>query len=206
MRSLHVLLAGVALAACGRSDAPAPAAESGQGPNPALTAQERRLLAAATIALPPEGLVPESLPSPGSAGAQLMVRFCTQCHALSAPNMHGAVDWPAVARRMWVRIDMMRGELGVQSPSAADRIQLLNYLTANALPVAGNLPPGPGREVFEETCSRCHVTPDPRIHSPADWPAVVSRMERNMERMKVSGVTSQQAQQIVLYLERASRR
>jgi hypothetical protein len=50
------------------------------------------------------------------------------------------------------------------------------------------------------------VLPDPRIHSPADWPAVVSRMERNMERMRVSGVTSQQAQQIVLYLETASRR
>ena len=40
----------------------------------------------------------------------------------------------------------------------------------------------------------------------ADWPTVVTRMERNMERMKVSGLSPEQAQQIVLYLERASRR
>jgi hypothetical protein len=32
------------------------------------------------------------------------------------------------------------------------------------------------------------------------------RMERNMERMKVSGVTNQQAQTIITYLETASRR
>lgn len=205
MKAVGMVLLGMALVSCSRREQPPPATTS-EGPNQALTVEERRLITAATIALPPEGLAPESLPEPTSAGARLLARYCTQCHALPSPAMHGAVDWPSVARRMWVRIDMMHGELGVQVPSSAERIQLLSYLTSGALQVAGNLPPGRGREVFEEKCSRCHVLPDPRVHSPADWPTVVTRMERNMERMKVSGLAPQQAQQIVLYLETASRR
>jgi len=170
------------------------------------TDRERRLYAAALIALPPEGLSPESLPAPRSVGAQLLNAYCTQCHSLPSPAMHAAQDWPSVARRMWVRIDMMHGELGVSVPGSGDRVALLNYLLANALKVSEHLRAAPGRDVFEAMCSRCHLLPDPRQHSPADWPAVVMRMERNMERMRVSGVTSQQAQTIITYLGLASRR
>jgi cytochrome c5 len=201
----------VGLLAC---QAPAPRQDAGsqQGARPAAAQapaqsdQQRRLFAAAMIALPPEGLTPESLPAPQSRGAQLLNAYCTQCHALPSPAMHGAQDWPSVARRMWVRIDMMHGELGVNVPGSGDRVALLNYLLANALKVADHLRPGPGRDVFEATCSRCHLLPDPQQHSSPDWPAVVMRMERNMERMKVSGVTNQQAQTIITYLETASRR
>lgn len=172
-----------------------------------FSVQDRRLVEAAVIALPPPGLAPESLPEPASAGARLLVRYCTQCHALPSPAMHGAVDWPGVARRMWVRIDRMQGDLGVSTPSVGERMQLLNYLTAHALRVSlTTLPPGPGRELFELTCSRCHLLPDPGVHSPADWPTVVMRMETNMERMKVRGVTNQEAQQILGYLQMASAR
>jgi cytochrome c2 len=205
MKRLHPVLVVLALAACGKP-APAPPAAAGQGAAPRASEQERRLVAAAMIALPPEGLVPESLPDPASRGAQLMVAYCTQCHALASPATHAPQDWPSVLRRMWIRIDMMHGELGVSVPTSADRVQLLSYVLANALKVAEHLPPGPGREVFQERCSRCHTLADPRSHSPADWPAVVMRMERNMERMKVSGVTHDQAQQIITYLETASRR
>jgi cytochrome c5 len=100
----------------------------------------------------------------------------------------------------------MHGELGVRIPSEGERTQVLNYLMSHALQVAANLPAGTGREVFAERCSRCHLLPDPRTHSGADWPAVLMRMERNMERMRVSGVTPEQAQAIVGYLRRASRR
>jgi hypothetical protein len=120
--------------------------------------------------------------------------------------MHAAQDWPSVARRMWVRIDMMHGELGVAVPGSGDRVALLNYLLANALKVSEHLPAGAGRDVFETMCSRCHLLPDPRQHSAPDWAAVVMRMERNMERMRVSGVTNQQAQAIITYLGIASRR
>ena len=206
MNALRTIALYTLLVACSRREPPPPSAEVAEGPNPALTTQERRLLAAATIALPPEGLAADSLPEPGARGAQLLGAYCTQCHSLPSPAMHAAQDWPSVARRMWVRIDMMHGQLGLATPTSADRTQLLSYLLANALKVAQSLPQGPGRDVFEERCSRCHTLPDPRSHSGPDWPAVVQRMERNMERMRVSGLTPEQTQQIVLYLERASRR
>lgn len=203
MRCYHLAVLAVVTAACANESRPALNAVA-QGPDSSLSVQERRLLVAATIAVPPEGLRAESLPDPAAAGARVLAAYCIQCHALPSPAMHAAQDWPSVARRMWVRIDMMHGDLGVRTPTAADRIQLLDYLLAHALKVADSLPPGRGRDVFEATCSRCHLLPDPRVHSPADWPAVVLRMERNMDRMKIGGVTSDQAQQIVRYLETAS--
>lgn len=199
-----MVLAAIGIAAGCRGESRPELSTVAQGPDSTLSVRERRLLVAATIALPPEGLSAESLPEPASSGAQLLNAFCVQCHALPSPAMHAAQDWPSVARRMWVRIDMMHGDLGTRTPTAADRIQLLNYLLANSLKVAGSLPPGRGRDVFEATCSRCHLLPDPQVHSPADWPAVVLRMERNMERMRIGGVSSEQAQQIVRYLETAS--
>jgi cytochrome c5 len=166
---------------------------------------QQRLLQAANIALPP-GVAPESLPEPTSQGARILGQYCTQCHALSSPSMHGPIDWTIVLRRMWVRIDMMAGSLGVQIPSTAERSQLLAYLQKNALKVAEHLPAGPGKDVFMTVCSRCHVLADPKVHSPPDWPVVVMRMERNMEKMRVSGVTRPQAEQIVAYLQAASAR
>ena len=43
-----------------------------------------------------------------------------------------------------------------------------------------NLPEG---RSFKLACEQCHVLPDPLRHTAAEWPAVVSRMERNMEWM-----------------------
>jgi cytochrome c2 len=170
-----------------------------------LPVMQQRLLEAANIALPP-GVAPESLPEPTSQGAKVLGQYCTQCHALPSPNMHGPIDWTIVLRRMWVRIDMMAGGLGVQIPSTAERSQLHAYLQKNALKVAENLRAGPGRDVFMAVCSRCHALADPKVHSPPDWPVVVMRMERNMEKMRVSGVTRPQAEQIVAYLQAASAR
>jgi cytochrome c2 len=216
MKVLRIVLAGLLVTACNKPGQPADGAASTQQPGPmgtsvgqsnaALSPQDRRLLTAATIALPPDGVAPESLPDPNSQGAHVLARFCTQCHALPSPAMHGAVDWPSVARRMWVRIDMMHGELGVQTPQEGDRTQLLNYLTSHALKVADRLPAGAGRETFQTVCSRCHQLPDPRSHASADWPGVIMRMERNMERMKVPGVTHDQSQTIIGYLRTTSRR
>jgi metallo-beta-lactamase family protein len=46
---------------------------------------------------------------------------------------------------------------------------------------------------------------DPRVHSPADWPAVYSRMQQNMERMKVAPLTRSQTTDILLYLQATGR-
>jgi cytochrome c2 len=207
MRAQLIAAASLVLIGCSKPE-PAPLASTGTtaGNSAPLSAMDGRLLAAATILLPPEGLSPDSLPDHASRGAAVLTGYCSQCHALPSPAMHAAQDWPATARRMWVRIDMMHGMLGVRVPTAGDRVAMLNYLIANSLKVAEHLPPGPGRDVFQATCSRCHLLPDPRQHSGPDWASVIMRMERNMERMKVSGVSNAQTQQIIGYLEMASRR
>lgn len=171
-----------------------------------LNHQDELLLAAANIALPPPGVKPADLPDPSSRGAQLVVNYCAQCHELPTPQMHSATDWPSIARRMWLRMELLPPALGVKVPAPAERFALLEYLTANALRVsAANLPPGPGRETFELACSRCHALPDPRVHSPVDWPAVFSRMQQNMERMKVAPLTRSQTSDILLYLQSTGR-
>jgi cytochrome c5 len=195
-----VLVLGACTAGTGRQGTAAAAPDSSAIP-PMI---EQRILRAAMLSLPPVGVKPESLPEPNSPGARVLQQYCTQCHALPSPAMHGAQDWPFVTRQMWLFIDQLQGDLGVQGPSTAERVQMLNYLTAHALQVAASLPNGAGKATFEATCARCHVLPDPRRHSPPDWPNVVMRMERNMERFKVSGVSRQMAESIVSYLQMAS--
>jgi cytochrome c5 len=200
---LH-LMALVAVAACRQAPAPPNAAADVAA---AQTPNERLLLAAAEVALPPAGLNVVDLPEPGSQGAQLLGRYCAQCHALPTPMAHSATDWPSVARRMWLRMDWLPASLGVKAPTLAERFTILEYLTTNGLKVSGsNLPAGRGREEFSLICSRCHALPDPRVHSPDDWPTVFSRMERNMERMKVAGPSAEQASDLLLYLQTVSAR
>jgi cytochrome c5 len=202
---LYLITTLAAVAAC--RQAPAPPNATAAGAAVAATPNEQLLLAAAEVALPPAGLNVADLPEPGSAGAQLLGRYCAQCHALPTPGAHSATDWPSVARRMWLRMDWLPASLGVRAPTLAERFTILDYLTTNALKVSGaNLPAGRGREVFSLICSRCHALPDPRVHSPDDWPTVFSRMERNMERMKVAGPTAEQASDLLLYLQTVSAR
>ncbi len=169
---------------------------------PQLTRTDRLLLAAASIALPPEGIAPGDLPEPRSRGAQLVVAYCAQCHALPTPLAHSATDWPGVARRMWLRMEWLPESLKVQLPSMAERYEILQYLTGNALKVSGAvLPAGKGRDDFALVCSRCHALPDLRVHSSADWGIVYARMERNIERMKVAPPTGQQSENVLSYLQ-----
>jgi mono/diheme cytochrome c family protein len=195
--------AGAGLAACRHPPQPAPPARPTASAQP-LTRTERLLLAAASVALPPEGIAPGDLPEPRSRGAQLVVAYCAQCHALPTPLAHSATDWPVVVRRMWLRMEWLPDSLRVQVPGSPERYEILRYLTNNALKVSGAvLPPGRGRDEFALVCSRCHALPDVRVHSAADWAIVYARMERNMERMKVAPPTGQQAQDILDYLQTA---
>ena len=38
-------------------------------------------------------------------------------------------------------------------------------------------------EAFRLACNQCHVLPDPKRHTAAEWRAVVARMQENMEWM-----------------------
>ena len=135
------------------------------------------------------------LPERRSRGARLVVRYCVQCHNLPNPAMHQAAKWPAIFERMVVRMrgkgnlgelmqDMMAG---VEAPSVDEATVLLAYLQKHGQrPLdpkkypAVNLPEG---QSFKLACQQCHVLPDPQRHKASEWPAVVARMEKNMERM-----------------------
>jgi cytochrome c5 len=199
-----MLLAAVTFGAmaCRENSNPAapPAEPSTAAAQP--TPSDQLLLAAARIALPPPGITAASLPEPGSPGAAALTTYCAQCHELPSPAMHSATDWPSVVRRMWLRMDRLPGDVGIRAPDEGSRAQLLSYLMANALQVGGaNLPAGEGRYEFMMVCSRCHALPDPRVHSPKDWLAVFSRMERNMERMLVVPATPEETNRILSYLQ-----
>src|SRR6266850_1059219 len=135
------------------------------------------------------------LPERRSRGARLVVQYCVQCHNLPNPAMHHAAKWPPIFERMVVRMrgkgnlgelmqDMMAG---VEAPSVDEAGALLAYLQKyGQRPLdpkkypAVNLPEG---HSFKLACQQCHVLPDPRRHTASEWPAVVARMEKNMEWM-----------------------
>jgi len=135
------------------------------------------------------------LPEPGSGGAKLVQRYCVQCHNLPNPAMHQAAKWPAVVDRMVVRMEG-RGNLGrlmadmmagVRAPAAEETQALKDYLQSHAqTPLDPARYPDvfrPSADAFRLACSQCHVLPDPQRHTAAEWPAVVARMQRNMEWM-----------------------
>ncbi len=143
----------------------------------------------------PPGFEPSMLPERGSRGAKLALRYCVQCHNLANPAMHEARKWPGIVERMVLRMqgkgnmgalmaDMMAG---VIAPEAEEKKTLVAYLRRNAQRALDpkmvpevNAPSG---EAFRLACGQCHALPDPQRHTAAQWPAVVARMQKNMEWM-----------------------
>lgn len=196
--------AGVALTACAQESDPT---EDTQDSNMQVAQnQDDLILASAKVALPPPGLNPTELPEPDSPGAQHLQTYCSACHALPSPGTHSATDWPVVLRRMWLRTDRIDPSYEIPIPSTAERLVLTRYLTEHALEVtSADLPAGRGRELFSNTCSRCHELPDPQQHTAQDWGAVVIRMAEHSEQMIGEWISPQDREQIMLYLERVSR-
>jgi len=143
----------------------------------------------------PPGFEQAMLPQPESRGARLTLRYCVQCHNLPNPAMHEARKWPSTVERMVLRMqgkgnmgtlmaDMMAG---VQAPADEERKVIVAYLRRNAQqPLDARKYPAlysPAGESFRLACQQCHVLPDPVRYTAAEWPAVVARMERNMEWM-----------------------
>jgi len=76
---------------------------------------------------------------------------------------------------------------GVVAPDAEEKKALVAYLRGNAQRALDpkkypevNAPSG---EPFRLACGQCHALPDPQRHTAAQWPAVVARMQKNMEWM-----------------------
>ena len=166
-----------------------------------------------------------ALPEPGSRGAQLTVRYCVQCHNLPNPAMHQAPKLPGIVERMVLRMQG-RGNLGelmadmmagVKAPSANETAALVAYLQKH-----GQAPLDPQRypevfqpagEAFRLACNQCHVLPDPRRHTAAEWRVVVSRMQHNMQWMNrvvgsqpIPGEPQLRVEEINAFLARHARR
>ncbi len=135
------------------------------------------------------------LPEPGSRGAELTLRYCVQCHNLPNPAMHHAEKWPAIVQRMVQRMEgkgnlgtlMAEMMAGVNAPGAEDTKAIVAYLERHSQkpldPARYPEVNRPSGEAFRLACNQCHTLPDPQRYSAAEWPAVVSRMQDNMEWM-----------------------
>jgi hypothetical protein len=124
----------------------------------------------------PPGFEVSMLPEPQSEGARLNLRYCVQCHNLANPAMHDRGKWPPIVDRMVLRMKG-RGNMGklmeemmagVKAPTPEETKVLVNAVSA---------------ESFRLDCSQCHVLPDPQRYRASEWPAVVARMQKNMEWM-----------------------
>ena len=135
------------------------------------------------------------LPEPRSRGARLTIQYCVQCHNLPNPAMHDAAKWRGIVERMVPRMegkgnmgtlmaDMMAG---VKAPSREEVRSIVAYLRRHA-----QKPLDPQKypeaftaagESFRLACNQCHVLPDPQRYTAKQWPAVVARMQENMEWM-----------------------
>ncbi|HEX6266905.1 MAG TPA: hypothetical protein VFZ81_08395 [Burkholderiales bacterium] len=135
------------------------------------------------------------LPERRSRGAQLTLRYCVQCHNLANPAMHHAEKWPVIVERMVLRMEG-RGNLGalmeemmagVKAPSEEETGAIVAYLRKHAQkPLDPKRYPEvnrPSGEAFRLACNQCHVLPDPKRHTAAEWRAVVARMQENMAWM-----------------------
>jgi hypothetical protein len=174
--------------------------------------------------LPPT-FAPAQLPERDTEGARLTLRYCVQCHNLANPAMHHAEKWPAIVDRMVLRMQgrgnmgglMSEMMAGVSAPAPEETRSLVAYLQKHA---QAPLDPGrypelnrPSGEAFRLACNQCHVLPDPRRHTAAEWPRVVARMQENMEWMNrvvgsrpVPGEPQLRVEEINAFLQRHARR
>jgi cytochrome c5 len=153
----------------------------------------------------PPGMQPKDLPQPQSQGASLLQTYCSQFHALPGPGRHTAGEWQAVLDKMNLLVDVASrfgGLMGkVKAPSAEEGAVIRAYLTDNALQAMQGGGRGIGAAAFTSHCGSCHALPDAGQHSLEEWPAVLKRMQRNMDIMKYSLPTREIMVQIQVYLQ-----
>ncbi len=99
--------------------------------------------------------------------------------------------------------------MSIQAPSPAEQDAILAYLAQYAIRPADphelGSPETPELTLFRQTCSRCQALPHSASHTADEWPLVVERMRKNMERMGRSGISDQERDTIVRYLQEHAR-
>ena len=158
----------------------------------------------------PPGIDPSLLPEPKSQGAQLLARYCSQCHNLPGPGSHTAEEWPAVVERMRLRMQMMSRPammgMMIESPDDSELLAILSYLQEYAQKPIDDAQyddlDTPAGRAFQSNCSLCHALPDPQQHTSEEWPAVVERMKQNMVTQGKSVPNEATIEEIVGFLQR----
>ncbi len=157
----------------------------------------------------PIGVEPSQLPDPDSRGAELLSRYCLQCHGIPSPRLHTGQEWPNVLTRMVKRMRKMElgglGMMQIESPSQAELEILASYLVGHSMvgmdPQRSREMTGPGADAFREICSACHARPDPGQHTRDEWPAVVDRMTRNMRSLDRVVPSDRELDQVITFLQ-----
>jgi len=80
----------------------------------------------------PPGVDKADLPEPKSEGAQLLARYCVQCHDLPPPALHTSTEWPKALARMERHMKMMARMGSIQNPTYQEQAAILNYLQQHA--------------------------------------------------------------------------
>jgi hypothetical protein len=70
-----------------------------------------------------------TLPEPDSAGAKLLIEYCSECHAPPHPTKHAKGEWKSVVQRM----SDHRTTQGYHTLSDDELITLAEYLDKHAL-------------------------------------------------------------------------
>lgn len=117
-----------------------------------------------------------------------------------------------IVARMDRRMRMMARGMGMMRRSitaltAAEKAMLLAYLERHSFRAmdAGTVPDrsDPAAQAFVQTCSKCHAPPDPALHSPEQWDAVVTRMGQHMEQQGFGPLAPEEKQLVLSYLKKA---
>jgi len=140
--------------------------------------------------MPPGIIEASQLLNPSSTGVVLMQKYCEQCHYLPGPGRHTASEWPVLLKQMNLLMDVSNrfGNLmgKIETPTESEREIIRDYLVSNALQPLEPIPEAIKGDAYERHCGSCHALPDPKQHTPAEWPQVIQRMLRSMPVMKYS--------------------
>jgi len=130
----------------------------------------------------------------------LIVGFIVFRIARPDPKPMLAPRYDGVPLRAWAQaaLDSAAAEAGV-SFSVRPAVRPLD---ASRL---GMLAETDGYHAFLKRCSSCHNTPDPSMHGPEDWHAVVRRMGGWMEKAGVLPLAVAESTAIASFLEQAAR-
>lgn len=156
----------------------------------------------------------QALPDAGSQGAQLVGRYCGQCHDIPDPATHTADRWVPSVAEMVRYMNLPAGRKAMKqpgAPSSEEAAGILAYLQAHAhqgLDMAvyqKSLASEEGRD-FRQTCNQCHGLPDPRQHTADEWPWVIRRMRMNMRQKGIQPPDKAASARILDFLQKYAAR